>query len=108
MKTFEACCWHLADMMMIFADVRSRGLPGQVWKKSNNSRDLCAFLLPRNGPGKHMGSKRKGTGYKRVADAGRTPSRVTLDRSDACQATKQQQSTTLAHAATLLAQGSSS
>jgi hypothetical protein len=50
-----------------------------------------------------MGSNLKGAGYKRVADAGRTPSRVTLGRRGACQAIKQQQSTTLAHAATPLA-----
>jgi len=44
-------------MRAAFGDVRFRGLLGQVSQKPNNDGDLCAFLLPRNGPGKHMGSR---------------------------------------------------
>ena len=49
---------------MIFGDVRFRGLPGQFLRKPNNGRDLCAFLLPRNRAGKHMGSSRKSAGLR--------------------------------------------
>jgi hypothetical protein len=45
-------------MATVFGDVRFRGFPGYVFQKSNNVSGLCAFLLLRNGAGKHMGSSR--------------------------------------------------
>src|SRR6516225_7261057 len=87
-------------------DVRFRFL-GQVLQKPNNDGHLCEFLLPRNGAGKHMGSNRKAP----VTSGSLTPGEPRHARRAAgamrVQAIKQQQSTTLAHAATPLAQGGS-